>query len=95
MIPAVIQPNHTSLIAISTPDDESNYLSQLPDIIDPTTGLPVFTYLQVGLSCTSCQAKQKPCPHKTKHLPAHLSSRRRLIAQAFLSHDELTKTQEM
>lgn len=94
MLPAVIQPNHTAVQAISTPDDENNYYSQLPDLLDPTTGLPIFKTIKIGLSCEACLAKNKPCPHRSKHVPQHISGRRRLIAQAILEKDETTKAQE-
>lgn len=58
---------HTAVLAISTPDDEFNYYTELLEC-----GL--FHTIKVGLICDPCMAKGIPCNHMKKKLPSWKSA---------------------
>lgn len=53
---------HTAVLAISTPDDEFNYYTQLLE-------LGLFRCIKIGLTCDACEALGLPCTHRIKRLP--------------------------
>jgi hypothetical protein len=52
----------TTLIGISTPQDEHNYFSQLMAIKDQF-GQHLFLSIQIGLVCKACQKSGQACNH--------------------------------
>jgi hypothetical protein len=86
---------HVPVLAISTPDDEMNYYSKLPEIKHPITGKPLFKVIKIGLSCDACAEKNIKCVHKKAHIPIWKSGERQLIAEALIDSDEATKKQEI
>lgn len=61
---------HTAVLAISTPEDDSNYYSILLSQ-KGEDGKPLFKTLPVGLACEECQkeGKEADCPHNKDQLP--------------------------
>ena len=58
---------NTALLAISTPHDERNYMSQMITMKDPKNkDEDFFLTIRVGSSCEPCLAAGKVCTHKTK-----------------------------
>ena len=53
---------HTAVLAISTPDDEFNYYTQLLE-------LGLFKVIKIGLTCEACEAMGLACTHKIRRLP--------------------------
>ena len=64
----------TCLIAISTLISEINFYTRLMKIRDKHTGAPIFTCLQIQLSCPACTEKQVDCPHMYHLIPRWQSS---------------------
>ena len=60
----------TATLAISTPDDELNYYSELINL-PGEDGKPLFKSIQIGLSCKKCIAKgvMTQCKHTLNRLP--------------------------
>jgi len=75
----------TSLLAISTPDDETNYYSQLFEV-KTKTGELMFHTMSVGLSCDICVLQNNPhCDHKVRNFPSWHSQAGQEKAEAILS----------
>jgi hypothetical protein len=69
--------NGTSLLAISTPDDQYNYYSKLLELKDPDNdGQLMFNVIKIGLNCENCTKLNKTCPHMQKKLPEWKSGAR-------------------
>jgi len=62
--------DRVALLAISTPDDEDNYYSELINFKDKD-GKSLFNVIPVGLACEPCKdlGKAADCPHRTDILP--------------------------
>ena len=58
----------TALLAISTPDDELNYYTNLMNVCRED-GRPLFKTIRLGMACQSCEAAGIPCNHKLYKLP--------------------------
>ena len=59
----------TSLIAISTPLDETNFFSVLLQLRKPN-GQPLFLNLQIELVCAKClESGETTCPHNANNAP--------------------------
>jgi hypothetical protein len=71
---------HTAVLAISTPDDEYNYYTQLLE-------LGLFKTIKIGLTCESCQAMGLPCTHVIKKLPSWKTQSRQAMIQMVLASD--------
>jgi hypothetical protein len=71
---------HTAVLAISTPDDEFNYYTQLLE-------LGLFKVIKIGLTCESCEAMGLVCTHKIKRLPHWKTMTRQEMIQMVLASD--------
>jgi hypothetical protein len=58
----------TAMLAISTPDDETNYYTVLMEVKGPNDK-PLFKIIKIGMACESCEASGIPCSHKIYRLP--------------------------
>lgn len=86
--------DNTAVMAISSPDDELNYYSQLLDQKDQD-GNPIFAKLQIGLSCEECMDAQKSdCPHKLRLLPRWKPVERQKKVEAILANDKAMSLRE-
>jgi hypothetical protein len=87
--------NNTVVLAISTPDDEFNYFSQILELKD-ASDRPLFVTLKLGLACEACLAKGKPqdCVHKLAEQPPWKSTSRLRKIQAIMGDDSATFTRE-
>lgn len=75
----------TSLVAISTPLEESNFFSQLLLLKKPN-GAPLFLNLQIVLMCEECRAADREsCPHMAKNLPDWKSEGRAQLVKELMS----------
>lgn len=87
--------DNTALLAISTPDDEDNYYSDLMTKRHPRTGLPLFLVLRIQQSCTKCvKAQVKKCIHQRDLLPSFKSKRRQELVEFLLENDEVANQRE-
>lgn len=86
---------HVPCLAISTPDDENNYYSKLPEILHPISKKPLFKVIKIGMACDACIEKQIKCVHKKQHIPAWKSGVRQQIAETLVESSDTTKKQEM
>ncbi len=59
---------HTALLAISTPDDEFNFYSELFELKNDRGG-ELFKTIRIGLACEACQANGLRCEHLNHRLP--------------------------
>ena len=74
---------HTAVLAISTPDDEFNYYTQLLE-------LGLFKVIKIGLTCEACEAMGLACTHKIRRLPHWKTmSRQQMIQRVMASDPEL------
>ncbi len=78
--------NHTALLAISTPDDEFNFYSELFNLKTPT-GESLFELLSIGLACETCMENGLVCNHKLDRLPAWKSVERQELVQSILGQN--------
>jgi hypothetical protein len=60
---------HTALLAISTPQSETNWYSELINLKDQH-GRHLFDTIQLGLRCAKCAAENRACSHKLFMSPA-------------------------
>lgn len=95
IIAALLSMEHVPCLAISTPDDENNYYSKLPEILHPVSKKPLFKVIKIGMACDACIEKQIKCVHKKHHIPAWKSGVRQLIAETLVESSDTTKKQEM
>jgi hypothetical protein len=58
----------TALLAISTPDDEFNFYSELFEMKRPD-GETLFLLIPIGLACQDCMEEGLQCQHKLDKLP--------------------------
>lgn len=75
-----------SLLAISSPDDEYNYYSELVDLKD-AHGEPLFYVVILGMACQDCINKgiAEKCIHKLDELAAWKSVERYMMVSQVLS----------
>ena len=75
-----------SLLAISSPDDEYNYYSELVDLKD-AHGEPLFYVVILGMACQECINKgiAEKCIHKLDELAAWKSVERYMMVSQVLS----------
>jgi hypothetical protein len=59
---------HTALLAISTPDDEFNFYSELFEL-KKDDGQNLFHLISIGLACQTCLDNGLQCTHKLDKLP--------------------------
>lgn len=79
--------NTTVLLAISTPNEDDNYYSELLLLTDSKTGLPIFKTVMVGLICDVCRlnGRGSACPHRRYVMPAWHSHANQQLAKRMLS----------
>ena len=94
MVPALITMAHVPILAISTPDNENNYYSKLPEQLHPDTGEPLFCAIRIGLACQACIDRRISCVHMKHHIPPWKTGERQRIASA-LASSEVTRKNEM
>jgi hypothetical protein len=81
---------HTAVLAISTPDEEMNYYSELFEMADPDTGKRVFYSIKIGLACDACLEKGAQCNHLMNKLPHWKPvERQALISKILASEPDL------
>lgn len=87
---------HTSVMALTSPVDETNAASRLIDILDPLTGQPVFLALSSAM-CTPCLRDPgvQRCPHKRPRLPGQLSGAGVRAARAVLGDGSVKTRREL
>lgn len=66
----------TTLLAISTLTSEINFYTRLIRLKEKSTGLPMFSVLQVVLACDACResGRASDCPHLLHLVPRWQSS---------------------
>ncbi len=78
---------NVAVLAISTPDDQFNYFTELMNKKKPD-GTPLFSIIDVGLTCRACVEKgELSCPHKVNRLPAWKNRGRQELVQSLLEDD--------
>lgn len=79
----------TALLAISTPDDEFSYYSQLFEMKKPD-GRSLFYTISIGLACNACLEAGLQCGHLFHKLPAWKPMERQaLVASILASNPDL------
>ena len=70
VIVPLLEVEHTSLICISTPQDDQNFYSEMFSMCTPD-GQPLFHTLEVSLVCEDCKKTDHPerCPHMADEIP--------------------------
>ena len=70
IVTPLLEMQSTSLIAISTPQDSTNFYSELFELKDHE-GNPMFNTIKISLICDKCMKSDKPeqCTHRTHLLP--------------------------
>lgn len=84
VLTALIGVKNTALLAITTPQSEFNYFSELMALKDQH-GRPLFRCIQLGLVCQSCQKTGAACNHRLSMNPYVLARSNTLFARQ-LSH---------
>jgi hypothetical protein len=75
----------TALLAISTPDDEFNFYSELFTLKRPD-GKDMFYIIKIGLACDDCiEAGLSPCNHLLSKLPHWKTHERQALIDSILS----------
>ena len=94
VVPAMGVEN-TSVFAISTPDNEFNYFSELFEL-KRKDGTPLFYLIMVGLACKQCMdaGMGHECMHMLKDLPPWKSAARQEVMKAILANDPETFMRE-
>jgi len=87
---------NTSIMALTSPLDETNAASRLIDIKDPLTGEPVFLAMSSAM-CTPClrDTSVRVCPHKRPRLPSQLSGAGVRAAKAILGDGSVKSRREL
>lgn len=86
--------NHTAILGISTPSDETNYYSELIGTLDEN-GDPLFKVLAVGLICQACKDDMNPnCTHRIYRMPAWKSVERQEKVMSLLKDQSETAMRE-
>ena len=75
----------TAMLAISTPDDEFNFYTELFEMINPLTGELFFYLIKIGLACQTCLESGNPCNHQLDKLPHWKPVERQLLINQLLS----------
>ncbi len=84
VVTPLIGVDNTAVLAISTPDDEFNYYSELLELNDEN-GNPLFHCIKVGLQCQACIEANKVCIHLLRKLPPWKSEGRAARVDAIMS----------
>jgi hypothetical protein len=80
--------DHTALLAITSPGDESNYVSVIQDLVD-AQGKPLFKNIRIGMMCKLCvDAGKEKCGHELKRLPAWKSEGRHDLVRAIFGQNQ-------
>jgi hypothetical protein len=87
--------NNTSLIAISTPDDEFNYFSKLLELKRDDKDTPLFLTLQVRQTCDACHKERKRCRHNEELLPPWRSAQGQKLAETIMRSNPDLYAREM
>jgi hypothetical protein len=84
--------DNTALLAISTPNDEDNYYSELLYKTDDQGNL-LFKVVKIGLSCDECKDKGEAakCKHKLGELPSWKSKHGQALQAKLLPPDIYTR----
>jgi len=77
---------HTALLAISTPDSEYNFFSELFQLRNEE-GEPFFHLISIGLACEACLEAGLVCMHKLDKLPHWKTTERQALIDAILATD--------
>lgn len=75
---------HTAMLAISTPDDETNYYSELFNL-KKEDGSCLFNLISIGLACATCLENALQCTHKLDKLPHWKSIERQHLVNTLLA----------
>ena len=79
---------HTAVLAITSPDDEFNYFSEVIELKNEHDQ-PLFHSIKIGLMCDSCQQRGvAKCPHRIHRLPHWKSAERQRKVEAIMAGDE-------
>jgi len=83
---------HTSMLAITSPGDEQNYISVIQDLKN-ADGDELFLNVKIGMMCDKCvQESKEKCVHQLKRLPNWKSeSRHDLVRAVFGKNQEAMK----
>ena len=76
--------NHTALLAISTPDDEFNFYSELFQLKNEKDET-LFHLISIGLACQTCLDNGLRCSHKLDKLPHWKPVERQALINKILS----------
>jgi hypothetical protein len=60
---------NTALVAITTPQDEGNYFSELM-VLKDQHGQRLFHCIELGLMCERCKREKLACQHKLHMSPS-------------------------
>lgn len=82
IVAPLIGVENTAVLAISTPDDEFNYFSELMN-----SG--IFKVLYLGKECTACNAAGVKCIHKVLKLPRWKTMDRQKKIESFIKDQAL------
>jgi hypothetical protein len=87
---------NTAILAISTPEGELNYYSQLMQLKNENDG-PLFKCIQIGLSCAKCTAKgiTVQCKHNKGRLPQWKNAKRQRKTETVMSSDPEMRAREL
>jgi hypothetical protein len=75
---------HTAVLAISTPDGETNHFSELLELTNDD-GTKMFKQIRVGLSCEKCTEAGVKCECKIKPMPSWRTSARQERVEKILA----------
>ena len=88
--------NNTAVLAISTPDDEDNYYSQLMEMTKEDCDEAIFKTIKIGLSCDDCASRKiKRCPHTAHRLPVWKSEHRQALTEHIMKGNEARMHREL
>lgn len=87
---------NTAILAISTPEGELNYYSQLIQLKGDNDE-PLFKCIQIGLACQKCLAKgiMKQCRHNKGRLPMWKSAGRQRKTEKVMESDPEMRAREL
>ena len=75
---------HTAMLAISTPDSEFGFYSELFEL-KKDTGESFFRLISIGLACDECLENGLVCQHKMDKLPHWKTFERQALIDAILA----------
>ena len=86
----------TAVLAISTPDDEFNYYTELLELKVGDNDEPLFNVIKVGLACDACVelGKSSECPHLVHELPHWKTYDRQVKMRKIMESDPELYTRE-